>query len=148
MKRLIAGKLGFTAEEMKILAGRSPHALRHTSDTRSQRDYRPMSPNAFEDTLPRRPHDFRTSGEATDAAARESFQRAQMTVAGVASASARKRGGGTTRGGDVPPSLRAISRLLIAKSRKQRGCRSTTLLQTELLLGFAGAPLQAARSPV
>jgi len=61
------------------------------------------------------------------------FQRAQMTVAGVASASARKRGGGTTRGGDVPPSLRAICRLLIAKSQKQRGCHSTTLLQTELL---------------
>ncbi len=58
MKRLIAGKLGFTAEEMKILVGRSPHALRHTSDTRSQRDYRPMSPNAFEDTLPRRPQRF------------------------------------------------------------------------------------------
>jgi hypothetical protein len=107
MKRLIAGEPGFTAEEMKILAGTSPQALRHTSGT-----------HAIAEGLPPDvclTHWGRSSLQTTTIYVRAErqrmlrsarlFQGAQMTVAGVGLASARKRGGGLpgTTGGDVLP---------------------------------------------
>jgi len=79
------------------------------------------------------------------------FQGAQMTVAGVGVASARKRGSGLpgdNRWRRRAPFVRApVSRLLI-RTPEYRGCHCTTFLQTELLWGFASAPSQVACSPV
>jgi len=75
MKRLIAGQPGFTAEEMKILAGTSPHALRHTSGTHAIAEELPLDVclTHLGTLFPADHHDLRASGEATDAAERPSF---------------------------------------------------------------------------